>query len=89
MFDIKTTTNCLSYISFRDNHQPQQKLLCDPCLCGNIQTEATSFCITCKEPEAFCEDCAQLHSRQRATKGHELSSDKKKLLTLCNTSNTM
>nr|XP_022290966.1 uncharacterized protein LOC111102491 isoform X2 [Crassostrea virginica] len=56
-------------------HREQQQVLCDPCLSGNIQIEATSFCQTCKDPEVFCEDCAMQHTRQRATKGHEICRD--------------
>lgn len=42
---------------------------------GNIQTEATSFCKTCEDPELLCKDCATQHTRQRETKEHEICSD--------------
>ena len=67
-----------------DTYQNQGQMLCDPCLSGNIQTEATSFCQTCKDPEAFCGDCALQHTRQRATKGHEICSDMKQYTFLHN-----
>ena len=62
-------------LSKRKNEQLQKQLLCELCRYGNIQTEATSFCKTCEEPELLCKDCAIQHTRQRATKGHEICSD--------------
>ena len=37
--------------------------------------KATHFCKTCDEPEPMCANCAQLHTRQKATKGHEINDD--------------
>ena len=54
-------------------------VFCDPCLCGNIKTIAKKFCKTCDEPEPMCEACAQLHTRQKATRHHEIDSDLHKL----------
>ncbi|XP_078322456.1 uncharacterized protein LOC111105028 isoform X2 [Crassostrea virginica] len=56
-------------------NEETKPILCDPCLCGNIQTTASRFCQTCEDPEPMCEACAQLHTRQKATKGHEISAD--------------
>ena len=39
--------------------------------------EATHFCKTCDEPEPMCENCAQVHTRQKATRGHEINDDLK------------
>ena len=70
------------FYDHRDGDQNQQQIFCDPCLSGNIQIVATSFCQTCKDPEAFCGDCTMQHTRQRATKGHEICSDMKQYTSL-------
>ena len=44
-------------------------------MCANIQTIATRFCKSCEEPEPMCEVCASHHSRQKATKDHEICDD--------------
>ena len=44
-------------------------------MCVNIQTIATRFCKSCEEPEPMCEVCASHHSRQKATKDHEICDD--------------
>ena len=68
----------------RHNKRLQERILCDSCKYDNVQTEATVFCKTCKEPDPLCDDCGQLHTRQRATRGHELCDDKEQLFFLTN-----
>lgn len=59
----------------------EKDLLCEPCLCANIETKATKVCKTCEDPEPLCESCAQQHNRQKATRGHEMCDDFKEYST--------
>ena len=58
-----------------EQQQTERQIYCDPCLFGNVKTEATRFCKTCLDPEPLCEVCAQLHTRQKATKNHMMCED--------------
>lgn len=40
-----------------------------------MQTEASSFCKTCEDPEPMCETCAEHHTLQQISRCHELSTD--------------
>lgn len=79
LFVFLTDEIALILLIYREEkvNEETKPMLCDPCLCGNIQTTASRFCQTCEDPEPMCEACAQLHTRQKATKGHEISSDMK------------
>ena len=59
----------------RVSSQSKKEVMCDPCLSGDERIAATGFCKTCEEPEALCDGCAKQHTRQKATKGHEISND--------------
>lgn len=50
-------------------------MVCNPCFGDNVETKATHFCKTCKDPEPFCETCAKQHTRQKMFKKHTLSTD--------------
>ena len=62
-------------IIYRVSSQSEKEVLCDPCLSGDERTAATGFCKTCEDPEPLCDGCAKQHTRQKATKGHEISND--------------
>ena len=53
---------------------------CDPCLSGDVHSAAKGFCKTCEDPEPLCDTCAHLHTRQKATKHHEICNDLTKFL---------
>ncbi|XP_062586611.1 uncharacterized protein LOC134248210 [Saccostrea cucullata] len=48
---------------------------CEMCLLDGEHKRATSFCLTCKEIEALCEDCAAQHLRQKLFRNHMISKD--------------
>ena len=58
------------------------QILCDPCLLGDVTSEATGFCKTCNDPEPLCRVCAVMHTRQKATKDHEICDDMKQFCSL-------
>lgn len=58
---------------------PKKEIFCYPCGYGDIQTRATHFCKTCDVPEPLCQDCAQQHTRQKLSRGHELCNEMKKM----------
>ncbi|XP_062574275.1 uncharacterized protein LOC134236111 [Saccostrea cucullata] len=53
---------------------------CELCLRDGEHKSASSFCLTCEEIEALCEDCAAQHIKQRAFRNHQISNDIAKLL---------
>lgn len=54
--------------------------MCDPCLNDDKKVTATHFCETCEDPEPLCELCAKQHTRQKAFKDHEISTNIHKFL---------
>ena len=63
-------------------YRQTKQLFCDPCKYGKLKTEATMFCKTCDDPDPLCKECAKLHTRQKATRGHEICDDIKLFLSL-------
>ena len=55
------------------------KILCSPCQRETLEVGATKHCRTCKDPEPFCDVCAQHHTRLKETKEHEISDDLQQL----------
>lgn len=55
--------------------KPDEQLFCGTCTVLKRQTEATTFCKTCQDPEPLCGSCAQHHICQKATRGHVLCDD--------------
>ena len=57
----------------------RSKVKCMPCNFDGDDSDATAFCLTCKEPEPMCSQCAAQHTRERKTRGHEICNDIEKL----------
>ena len=64
-----------THVIHRESLQSEIEVLCDPCLSGDERTAATGFCKTCEDPEPLCDGCAKQHTRQKATKNHEINND--------------
>nr|XP_022289152.1 uncharacterized protein LOC111101125 isoform X2 [Crassostrea virginica] len=68
--------------TIRENLRPRMQISCKPCFQDTIKAEATKCCKTCKDPEPFCDDCAQRHIRKETNKGHEITDDLRKFFDL-------
>ena len=83
--------NMLYKINFtifvRKEEMHENQIFCEPCLYGDKQIEATYFCKTCADPEPLCDNCAQQHTRHKASREHEISNDLTQLSRLDDASN--
>lgn len=72
---MHTESNNNLRFTFRSSvdSKKEEDIKCEPCLNDDRDITATYFCNTCKDPEPFCEICANQHTRQKAFRDHELS----------------
>ncbi|XP_062621819.1 uncharacterized protein LOC134283381 [Saccostrea cucullata] len=75
MRDHSLSTDIKAFITYLENNV----INCELCLLDGEQRAATSFCLTCKEPEALCKDCAAQHIKQKAFRSHQITNDRAKL----------
>lgn len=63
----------------------QSNIFCENCNVNGVSRVAVAFCLTCEQPEPFCEDCTKLHLKQRKFRYHGMSYDIQQLtkLILC------
>lgn len=72
---------------FRKEEMHENQIFCEPCLYGDKEIKAFYFCKTCADPEPLCENCAQQHTRHKASRNHEISNDLTQMSSLDDASN--
>lgn len=52
-----------------------QQLFCETCSAQGSDIIAVSYCLDCKEPELYCESCAEQHTSMKMSRSHKMSTD--------------
>lgn len=59
------------HLCFSSEENKAERVPCSLCHRDTINSEATKWCKTCKDPEPLCDQCVQLHTHVEANEEEE------------------
>ncbi|XP_061176106.1 uncharacterized protein LOC133185061 [Saccostrea echinata] len=54
-------------------------IMCESCSYNKEDNLAEAFCLSCREPDPMCNQCAHQHKKQKLSRGHKICRDLRKL----------